>query len=67
MANCAAVNGAGHQCTWPEGHKKYGFVGITEPSTTSKSPAVGVHGYWNPLGFWEIWPAVPVPKSVSPP
>jgi len=63
MANCAAVNGAGHQCSWPEGHKKHGFVGIG-PTAPNTNPVVAVHGYWNPLGFWEIWPVL---KPISPP
>jgi hypothetical protein len=28
-------------------------------------PTVEVHGYWNPLGFWEVWPAVPTPPPAK--
>jgi hypothetical protein len=61
MPNCTSVNGAGHQCCWPDGHKKHGFVGIGGPT----NPAVPVHGYWNALGFWEIWPATPAPAQAT--
>jgi hypothetical protein len=60
MANCTATNAAGHQCAWPEGHKKYGFVGISGPT---KNTAVPVHGYWNPSGYWEVWPVVAAPAT----
>jgi hypothetical protein len=62
MPNCTSVNGAGHQCVWPEGHKKQGFVGLG-PNPPNPYPAVAVHGYWNALGYWEIWPAVPTPTA----
>jgi hypothetical protein len=67
MPNCTAVNGAGHQCAWPEGHKKHGFVGMSGPGSGS-SPAVEVHGYYNQLGFWEVWPAtIPAPAPPARP
>jgi hypothetical protein len=75
MAKCAAVNGAGHQCGWDAGHSKFGFVGITSAPGVSvaatpagKRPTIAVHGYWNPTGFWEIWPvAAAAPATGSPP
>ena len=63
MATRTSVNGAGHQCSWPLGHTKHGFVGISEPTAASARPTVAVHGYWNALGYWEIWPAVPTPTA----
>jgi hypothetical protein len=69
MATRTEVNGAGHQCSFPLGHKKHGFVGIQSatPTTapTSAHPTVEVHGYWNPQGYWEIWPVVPSAVSAT--
>lgn len=62
MATCTAVNGAGHRCSWPLGHTKHGFIGIG-PTPAYPTPAVPVHGYYNPQGFWEIWIVAPAPPA----
>jgi hypothetical protein len=72
MASCAAVNKAGHACSWESGHRKYGFVGITSvpgvSTTTAERPTIEVHGFWNSeFEFWEIWPATTQATTASSP
>jgi hypothetical protein len=44
------------------GHTKHGFIGIG-PTPAYPTPAVPVHGYYNPQGFWEIWIVAPAPPA----
>lgn len=63
--NCEAVNKAGHQCVWPIGHSRHGFVGIG--GSAPDMPVVPVHGYYNSaLCIWEVWPVATTPPKPPP-